>query len=484
MKNEKSLGVLPLVFFSVGCTIASGVFALSGDFAAAGAYTLATLIGWLITFVGMFGLMMCYFRLSAARPDLTSGIYTYAKAGFGEYVGFNAAWGYWISAILAYTTFHVGLFGSLSEIIPWLQDGYAIKSLILGSIILWLLVLLVLHGVNESFIINMIVVIAKVIPIAFLVIAAIFASAFSWDTFVGNWNAPEGGDSLGSQITSTCFTTVWVFIGIEGAVVISHRAKNTKLAGRSAMISFIAVFVLYLAISVISMGCADHDTLAQYTNDYTFSMAGVMEQIVGHWGAVLVNVSAIISIGCALFAYILLCIDSAAGPAENDCFPKSFNNRNKHNAPTVSIIVTAIVIELFVILATFATSSYQNCYYLSTVAIVIPYMLSAFFMFKLVFQNTLIGAGNTVANYIISILAALYGIWMFYATCIADPYVLIAALLFFPGIVVYAIKRKTCGEKLFPKAYDLIVAIVLGVLFIVAIVLIATGNEAVTSILV
>ena len=486
MNNSKTLGLVPMLFFSVGCTLASGVFALSGDFAASGAYTAATLTGWLIAGVGMFGLMMCYFKLSEAKPELTSGIYTYAKAGFGEYIGFNAAWGYWMSAILAYVTFHVGVFGALSEVIPWLADGYKIKSLILGSIILWLLILLVLRSVNTAVVINAIIVIAKVIPIVFLVIAAIFAGAFNWDTFVDNWNA-QGADPFGSQVVSTCFVTVWVFIGIEGAVVISHRAKTTKIAGRASVISFVSILLLYVLISVISMGVADHDTLAAYSENYTFSMAGVMENIVGHWGAVLVNVTAVISIGLALFTYIILCVDSCAGPAENKCFPAVFDRRNSFNAPTIAIVASGIIIEIFIILATYATSSYQNCYYLSTVAIVIPYMLSCFYAFKLACRNEL-APGQTglkkISAWIFAIIGGLYGIWMFYATCISDPYVLIAALLFFPGIVFYIARRKSAGEKLFPKTTDLVVAILLAVLFVVAIVLIATGNPAVVNILV
>ena len=104
-KNEQGLGVGKLSLFAIGATLASGVFSLSGDFAAGGAHTLATLIGWLICGVGMMGLTMCFFKLSVVRTDLTSGIYSYAKEGFGEYVGFNSAWGYWMSALLAQLSF-------------------------------------------------------------------------------------------------------------------------------------------------------------------------------------------------------------------------------------------------------------------------------------------------------------------------------------------------------------------------------------------
>ena len=91
--------------FAVGATLASGVFSLSGDFAASGAYPLAVLIGWGISGLGMLMLTLCFFRLSVVRPDLTSGLYGYAKTGFGEYIGFNSAWGVWLSALLGNLSF-------------------------------------------------------------------------------------------------------------------------------------------------------------------------------------------------------------------------------------------------------------------------------------------------------------------------------------------------------------------------------------------
>ena len=103
--KEKGLGTLRLTMFGIGLILASGAFAIPGDFAAAGAYPLASLIGWGITGVGMLSLCLCYFRLSIVKPQLTSGLYTYAREGFGEFIGFCSAWGYWISANLAQISF-------------------------------------------------------------------------------------------------------------------------------------------------------------------------------------------------------------------------------------------------------------------------------------------------------------------------------------------------------------------------------------------
>ena len=78
-EKGEGLGLGKITMFAIGATLASGAFSLSGDFAAGGAYPLAVLIGWAISGVGMFTLTLCFFRLSVVKPELTSGLYSYAK---------------------------------------------------------------------------------------------------------------------------------------------------------------------------------------------------------------------------------------------------------------------------------------------------------------------------------------------------------------------------------------------------------------------
>ena len=84
--SSGSLSLGKLTLFSIGATLASGVFSLSGDFAAGGAHTLAVLIGWAICGFGMFTLTMCLFSLSVVKPNLTSGIYRYSRELFVVFV--------------------------------------------------------------------------------------------------------------------------------------------------------------------------------------------------------------------------------------------------------------------------------------------------------------------------------------------------------------------------------------------------------------
>ena len=146
-----------------------------------GAGTLAVLIGWAIAGIGMYCLAMCFNRLSIVKPNLKSGIFAYAKEGFGEYIGFNAAWGYWISAILSQVSFATLLFAALGQFMPMFGDGNNLASVIGASLLIWAFTILIMGGVQEAVTINAVIVIAKIVPIIAFIIFIIFLGAFDFD---------------------------------------------------------------------------------------------------------------------------------------------------------------------------------------------------------------------------------------------------------------------------------------------------------------
>ena len=472
--KERNLGVFPLAMFAVGLTLASGVFSLSGDFAKSGAHTLATLIGWAICGVGMFALTMSFFKLSVVKKDLTSGIYSYANEGFGNYVGFNSAWGYWMSAILAQISFIALLFETIGNFVPAFGNGANLLSIVVASVVIWALSLLVLRGVNQAVILNAIVVIAKAIPVIVVVIAIIVGGAFKWDVFVDNFSG-TGELTLLEQVKGTVYTTVWIFIGIEGAVVISGRGKNTKISGQATIISFASLFILYVIISVLSMGVMPAKQLAELPNP---SLGGVLETVVGPWGATLVNIGVIISLGGALFSYTILCVDSAFGPAEHEAFPAILARKNKNGAPTWSVIISGLIIQLFIIIMYLNNATFQALYALSTSAIMVPYVLSAFYYFKVLMngEDKEFEGGKRFVPWLIAIGASVYGFWLLYAS--GTTYILIASLLYAPGTIMYIYNRHKRGKKIFDGIGSVIVCVVLVVAAIISIVLTANGTLA------
>ncbi len=447
---------------------------MSGDFAKSGAHTLATLIGWAICGVGMFALTMAFFKLSVVKKDLTSGIYSYANEGFGNYVGFNSAWGYWMSAILAQISFIALLFETIGNFVPAFGNGANLLSIVVASVVIWALSLLVLRGVNQAVILNAIVVIAKAIPVIVVVIAIIVGGAFKWDVFVDNFSG-TGELTLLEQVKGTVYTTVWIFIGIEGAVVISGRGKNTKISGQATIISFASLFILYVIISVLSMGVMPAKQLAELPNP---SLGGVLETVVGPWGATLVNIGVIISLGGALFSYTILCVDSAFGPAEHEAFPAILARKNKNGAPTWSVIISGLIIQLFIIIMYLNNATFQALYALSTSAIMVPYVLSAFYYFKVLMngEDKEFEGGKRFVPWLIAIGASVYGFWLLYAS--GTTYILIASLLYAPGTIMYIYNRHKRGKKIFDGIGSVIVCVVLVVAAIISIVLTANGTLA------
>lgn len=471
-QSQKTLGVVPLTLFAIGTTLASGVFSLSGDFAASGAHTLAVLIGWGICGVGMLALTMCFFNLSVVKPELTSGIYTYAREGFGEFLGFNSAWGYWMSALLAQISFISLLFAALGNFFSLFGDGSNFASLIVSSIIIWGLSYLVYRGVNEAVLINAIVVSAKILPILVMLGAIMMAGAFSPETFMTHFKGVEGGLSLFEQIKGTVYTTVWIFIGIEGAVVLSGRGKNTKVSGTATILSFVSLFILYLILSVLSMGVMPQEQLAELANP---PMAGILKAVVGQWGANLVNLAVVISLGGAMFTYTILCVDSAYGPAKHGAFPQIFAKLNKHEAPTWSIIASTVFIQIFLIILYFNESTYQAMYAMSTSAIMVPYVFSAFYYMKLMIQGKgTVGTMNRTISWLIAIVGSIYGFWLLYASGLT--YILVSMMLYAPGIIFYIINRKEKKQKLFNNSIDMILCIALLVAAGVAVYLTLNGT--------
>ncbi|MGL4438230.1 MAG: amino acid permease, partial [Bosea sp. (in: a-proteobacteria)] len=214
--TSRKLRLGALTAMVIGSMVGSGVFSLPQNMAA-GAGPLAILIGWGITGIGILALALVYQGLSRRKPELNAGPYAYAKAGFGPFVGFNSAWGYWISAWVGNVSYLVVMFSALSYFLPAFGEGNTWQAILGASVVLWLVHALVLSGVQQAAFINLIATVAKIAPIILFIGIAVVAfriDLFSLD-FSGTQNTSLG--SIMAQVKSTMLVTLWVFIGIEGA---------------------------------------------------------------------------------------------------------------------------------------------------------------------------------------------------------------------------------------------------------------------------
>lgn len=474
--NPQGIGLFRLVTTVITLIVGAGVFTLAGDQAAGGASGAAIITAWSISAVGVFCLVMTFFALSRVKPEMKGGIYTYASAGFGDFLGFNSAWGYWISALLCTVSFSALLFGALSYFFPIFGNGTDLAAVIGASVIIWFYAFLVSRGISEVTLVNAVITISKFVPLLIAIIAIIFLGAFNPEIFFANMQTGADPElAFFDQVQSAMMVTIWVFIGIEGAVAISGRAKKSKDVGKATIIAFVCVLSLYMMVSLLSMGVMPLSELANLENP---ALAYVMEAAVGPWGAVLINFAVSLSLIGAMLGYTVLTSESPFEAAQEGVFVKAFAKVNKKGAPVVTLVVTNIVIELFLITWLFTDSTYQFFYTLSAGMILLPYLLSAAYFAKITFtepeafKNKL--SAPVWAWRILGVVGVVYSLFLSWASGAVG--LTLMSLLYLPGVGVYIWGKKERGEKFLDNIVDRVVVAVIVIAAAISLWLLISGT--------
>ncbi len=453
-RSTQGVSLIALIALVVGSMIGSGIFALPSQMAGSAAPG-PLLIGWLITGVGMLMLAFVFQTLAARKPDVDGGVYGYARAGFGNYVGFTSAWGYWLSAWIGNVSYLVLLMSTLGYFIPAFKGGNTVPAIIGASVVLWLVTLLTLRGVKGAASVNVIVTIAKVVPIlTFVAIAAVgFKAGIFTADFWGTGNTDLGGTM--NQVKSMMLVTVWVFIGIEGAAVFSKRASKRSDVGRATVIGFLGVLGLLLAVNLLSYGLMEQAKIAGLEDP---SMAGLLKHEVGAWGAGFISVGLIVSLLGALLSWVLLCVEILHLPAVEHVMPRALAKENAHGAPATALLVTTLCVQAMLLWTLKNGSTYLDLLYLATSLILLPYLWSAAYQVKLAISGETYEGQGTGRDLTIGLVALAYAVWLVYAG--GWQYVLVAALFYLVGTAVFIWARKESKLPVFTKPELAAVAVV------------------------
>ncbi|SCB86892.1 basic amino acid/polyamine antiporter [Gilliamella intestini] len=456
---RKKLGILPLTLLVVGSIVGSGIFSLPQNMAESSGSG-AILIAWIITLFGMLMLTRIFQYLSIRFYKINDGLYGYVREGFGDYIGFNAAWGYWISAWMSCTSYLVILFSALGsfDCLSFFGHGTTLPAVITAIIFLWIVHYFVLKGIYRAFLLNCLVTFAKIVPIGLFIVCV--SLAFKISTFkIGFWGTPQLG-SIIDQVKNTMLYTVWVYLGIESATVYAARAKNIISISRATFFGFAITSLLLVCVSVLSLGIVSQQELAQMKNP---SMALVIEHVVGSWGATLINIGLIVSVSGGLLSWLMLAAEMLflAGQGTQHTVPSCFGKLNKAGTPSNALWLTTCLITVLIILAHYYQSGYNTLIQLSTSMVLIPYLLAALFVFKLAVQQ---GKAYLI---MIGALGSLYGIWLIYAG--GTVYLLLSMILYSMGLCFYLYARKERSLPAFNYLHDKVYAIAIILLAIIAI---------------
>ena len=483
-QRTHSVTIWTLVSLIIGSTVGSGIFALPQNIASV-ASPGAMLIGWAIAGVGMLSIAFVFQILARRKPHLDSGVYSYVRAGLGDFIGFTSGWGYWLGSVMAQVGYATLFFGTLGHYLPFFnQDNPWVMALTV-SVLTWGIYFALTRGVKQAALMNLVTTIAKLVPIlAFIVLIAFVG--FSWDKFTLDFWGENSGIPLSEQIQGIMLFTVWVFIGIEGASVYSKQARSRQDVGRATVIGFLSVLALLVAVSTLSYGVLTREELAALPDN---SMGAVLEAAVGPWGGVLISVGLCLSVLGAYISWQMLCAEPIVMMASDGLLPKRLASTNEAGAPYMAQLVSTAVVQFFVILFFANETSYNAMVQLATIMYLLPYIFSALYLVLLAVRGKglshphagsrfddsgpVISPSDNRRHLVIGVIGFIYSLWLIYA---ADPvYVLFGALAVLPGLIPYLWTRRANNEKAFNTFEWVVVALVV-VGAIAAVVGLANGS--------
>lgn len=428
---EKKLGLSALTALVLSSMLGAGVFSLPQNMAAVASPS-ALLIGWAITGVGILFLAFAMLLLTRIRPDLDGGIFTYAREGFGELIGFCSAWGYWLCAVIANVSYLVIVFSALSFFtdtpeLSLFGDGNTWQSIVGASVLLWVVHFLVLRGVQTAAGINLVATLAKLLPLgAFVALAAL---AFQLDTFRLDFSGLALGVPVWEQVKNTMLITLWVFIGVEGAVVVSARARHKRDVGRATLLAVLSALAVYLLVTLLSLGVVPRSELAEMRNP---SMAGLMVRLMGSWGEIVIAAGLIVSVCGAYLSWTIMAAEVPFLAATHKAFPRLFARQNSNNAPSASLWLTNISVQVSLVLIWLTGSDYGTLLTIASEMILVPYLLVGAFLLKI---------ATRPLHKAVAIGACIYGIWLLYAS--GPVHLLLSVVLYAPGLLVFLYARRT-----------------------------------------
>ncbi|NEG70633.1 basic amino acid/polyamine antiporter [Bifidobacterium choloepi] len=448
-KNDsggKKVGLIGLIAVVISAMVGGGIYDLPQNMAAS-ASAGGQIIAWVITGVGMWFIANTFRILAQARPELKNGLYTYAYKGFGKFVGFLISYGYWICNCFALVAYGVLIMSTMDFFFPGVfTGGNNWWSIIGASVISWIMLWLALRGAKSGAFLNIIGTIGKILPVLMFIVLMI--TVFQFGTFLhGFWGLTSSGVQLGfnfgnvmSQVSGTMLVTLWLFIGIEGAVVISGEAKSQSDVSKATTIGYLVILVLYVLVSLLPLGVYSYTDIGKMADP---SMATIMQQLYGSWGSDIVNVGVIISVLSSWLVWMLMLGQMPLFASRDGIFPKTFKKTNSKNAPTTSLLWTAIICQALFILCKFVSGNAWNTMISITSVMAMPcYLLCCLFLWKIAVKDPWpkgirFSRKNAIATGVIGTIFALY---LVYSAGL--NYLMIACVLYAVGIPLFIVGRR------------------------------------------
>ncbi|GAA4039138.1 amino acid permease [Nonomuraea soli] len=431
LPQRRKLGSWMATALVVGNMIGSGVFLLPASLAAFGS---ASLLAWALTATGALLLALVFARLGRAYPR-TGGPYAYARRAFGDFVGFQTAWGYWIAvwagnaAIAVAFVSYLGYFWPAVAETALLAAGVALAAI-------WTLTAVNVRGVRQGGWVQVVTTIAKLLPLVALAVAApFFVDGGDFTPF-----NPSDQSTFGA-VSAAAALTLWAFIGIESATVPAEDVRDPeRTIPRATIVGTVVTAAVYILGTVAVFAAVPRQLLVESTAPFADAAAAMF----GDWAGTTVAIGAIISAFGALNGWILLQGQVPLAAARDGLFPAVFAKLTRWGTPAVGLIVSSVLVTGLMLMNYNAglVEQFNFVILLATLTTLIPYAYSAMAQLMLALTDRERFAGRRLAvDATIAVLAFGYSLW----TIAGSGYEVVykGFLLLLAGVPVYVwLKRR------------------------------------------
>jgi APA family basic amino acid/polyamine antiporter len=425
-KLKRTIGLWMATALVVGNMIGSGVFMLPATLA--GAAGPISLLGWIFTGAGAMLLALVFANLGRALPR-TGGPYAYARRAFGDFIGFQTAWGYWIAVWAGNAAIAVAFVGYLTVFWPATGTNNLLGALVAVALI-WLLTLVNALGARESGVVQVATTILKFVPLAAIgLIGLFFIDGGNYEPF-----APNGASI--SLISTTAALTMWAFIGLESATVPAEEVDDPeRTIPRATILGTGITTALYIVATVAIMGIIPAATLAGSTSPFA-DAAGVA--FGGGWDKVIALVALVSTFG-ALNGWIMLQGRVPLAAAEDGMFPAAFARvHGRRRTPIFGLVVSSVLVSALLLMnyAKGLAEAFEFVILLATLTTLVPYAYSAAAQAYLwLTEPEHFQPRKLVRDTVIALLAFAYSVWAIAGA--GDDIVTKGFILMLAGVPVY-----------------------------------------------
>jgi arginine:ornithine antiporter/lysine permease len=431
MNHQNKWGFWLLTAFVVGNMVGSGIFMLPSTLAKT-ASPLAVMLAWLLTGLGVLMIAFVFGNLSVRRPELTAGPQSYARALFrsprvGNMAGYSMVWGYWVANWAGNAAVITTFAGYLSTFFPVMQDPGVLFSLgsfsvekgklitfLVCTSLLWGIHTLLVRGLTGAGKLNFLSTATKVLGFVLFICAALFA--FN-SANMGSFYTPVADENgvlhnLPSQINLAMISTLWAFVGIESAVVLSGRARSQRDVRAATIVGLIIALGIYMGISLLTMGVLPLEALKASDKP----LVDALSLVIGDAGATVMAVLAIVSLTGTAIGWVLLGSEPPFQAARSGMFPAFFGRVNRKDSPVGSLTVTNIMSQMFIFSTISGTiaEAFSFVITVATLATLLPYFVSALYQVKLVFTGETYERQERArwTDGVIALLAMVFSAWV------------------------------------------------------------------------